>query len=229
VLELVSNKVAIHPRKQYILDVYGRDPDTLDEVAECVIAVINNCDNSDSWSKNKKKEVKKVKVLGFSWNINYGAVSNSHSAPLDGKENWGNRDKSLPTSYPGWSGRVWVRYEAPYPSFGNDPFNKTLTHTGSGGFGGYNGPWEDIATARFRRYGHTHPKDAFPEPQILSWDYRFYNSDWPGLDESVRQQRVYDTLAGHPTIMNHKFLWQDPETMVKDAEFLAYCATHPKY
>jgi hypothetical protein len=230
VLELLSNKVAVHPRKQYILDVYGCEPETLDEVAKCVIAVINNCDSGDRYERKSKIEgVKKLKVLGFSWDITYGEASNSHSAPLNGKTNWSGRDKTAPRYYPGWNGRVWIRYDGYSSNAGSEPFERTLTHVGTGGGGGYNGPWEALAVARWKRYGHTDPKDSFPAPQIYSWDYRFYLSDWPMLEDSIRQQRVYDKLAGKPTDMRHKFQWEDTATMIKDAEFLAYCATHPKY
>lgn len=215
VLELVSNKVKVHPRKQYILDVYGREPETLGELADCVIAVITEYKDSKQ----------KVEAVGFSWDVTYREVMNTHSAPLCGIINWGRKEG--PLSYPGWSGRVWIRYKGPCPSFGSDPFVNTLTYTGTGGLGSYKGPWESVATARWNRYGSSNKKDIFPEPEIYSWDYRFYSSDWPGLEDGIRQQMVYDKLAGTYTKMQHKFRWEDSETKIKDAEFLAYCAANP--
>lgn len=171
---------------------------TLNDVAEHVIDIIN---------RNLKSEG--AAVAGFAWDVRHGDVSNSHDCPIDGVTNWG-RKANKPTSYPGWNGRVWIRYSKPIKSFGSEPFRNTLTYTGTGGWGSYNGPWAAVSTARYKN------KDAYPEPQIYSWDYRFFDSDFPGLETG----RAFDRIRG-ATIDQHSFRWDNAELAVSDSEFLA--------
>jgi len=191
-----------HPRKKHILNVYGREPRGLDDLARCVIAVINH----------------RRPVVGFAWQISKSAkVSNSHSAPLDGVHNW-SRKPELPMGYPGWQGRVWIRYAAPDRGFGSDAFHETLTDTGTGGFGSYDGPWTGISKVRWETYGYkTRGKNVYPEPQIYSWGYRFYDSDWPDL----YKDDLFDIIANKPKVNTHKFLWNDPKVEQSDTEFIS--------
>ena len=118
--------------KKDILKVYGREPTTLDELAECVIKVID----------------RQTPVAGFVWHIRHDtSVSNTHDCPIDGVTNWGGRDQNRPFGYPGWEGRVWIRYKSDKETWGSDPFRATLTHTGAGGWGSYDGPWQKISRA----------------------------------------------------------------------------------
>ena len=82
--------------KDNILKINGGEPRSLDELVSCVIKVINTV----------------TPVKGFAWDIRKGEVSNSHDCPMDGVTNWSRSDTSLPTSYPGWCGRVWIRYDS---------------------------------------------------------------------------------------------------------------------
>ena len=215
----------MHPRKQEILDIVGKEPETLDELAKCVIAVIESQDNTDRWKK-KTTTPNKFKVVGFKWDITYGDISNSHSSPLSGVQNWGCRDDSGPTSYPGWHGRCWIRYRDYPHSFGSTPFEKTLTHTGSGGGGGYDGPWEEVSSMRYCRYGHKEAKNPYPKIECYSWYYRIYEDDWPELKKRIREDRMWSEIAGtKDPKMHHEFEWYDPETVIKDAEFIAECLT----
>lgn len=207
------------PIKQNILKVYGRDPETLEELARCVITMIE--------SQRNGSPQRKYKVLGFAWDITHSdMVSNSHSSPEGYRQNWG-RDDTLPKGYPGWNGRVWIRYSEECRSFGSDPFTKTLTHPGTGGAGSYDGPWRQVAHARFKRYCNYRrmPSSAYPEPKIYSWDYRFYELDWPKLALWVEKQKMWSELSGQPWQKQHKFEWTDPETLIADSAFIAECAT----
>ena len=207
------------PRKKRVLDAYGREPENLDELAQAIIKTIDT--TNSGWYDSKEL----CKVVGFSWNISYGAASNLHSAPMNGKQNWSRRDKNLPTSYPGWTGRVWIRYSDRLHSGSSRAFGNTLTYPGTGGGGGYDGPWESISNARWRRYGRRSVKDFYPEIDCYSWDYRFYLSDWPALQNEIKKQQVYNKLAGiidsNPM---HRFLWEDTEVKIADAAFMAECA-----
>jgi hypothetical protein len=213
------------PIKENILKVYGREPKSLDELAQCVIEVINSQVNLDSWYNPKKhapREFKNHKVVSFAWEIaRKELVSNSHSAPEGYPENWSSKP-DIPKGYPGWYGRVWIRYEEePYSFASSGTFEQTLTHTGTGGAGGYSGPSEAIGSARFQRYGHTDPKGSYPRINCYSWDYRFYDLDWPEIAKAYEKSEIIYHLGGPLPKMKHYFNWTDPETEHRDNEFLA--------
>lgn len=208
-------------RKQYVLDTYGQEPSTLDQLAECVIAVIESQKN---WGHNNCKPASRYQVAGFAWNISFGMVSNSHSCPVDGVTNWGRREPNTPVAYYGWNGRVWIRYKSAARGFGHDPFSATLTHTGTGGGGSYSGPFSAISLARFRRYGHMPPQNAYPEVHCYSWDYRIFLDDWPGLKDHIEKEKIIAALSGVSYRPRpHKFNWIDPATAEADEAFIKEC------
>lgn len=205
-------------RKQRVLQAYGHEPKTMDELAWAVIKTIESVRTDQYNGQNL------CKVVGFAWNMGYGDVRNSHSAPMNGKQNWSARDKDIPTSYPGWNGRVWIRYKDRNTSGSSEAFRSTLTYPGTGGGGAYGGIWETLCTERWNRYKFSAEKDAYPEVKCFSWDYRIYESDWPLLQEDMEKQRMFDKLAGNVFSHNHNFRWEDPETKMADQAFLAECA-----
>ena len=212
-------------RKDRILALWGRDPRDLDDLGHCAIAVLNAQPNVDRF-KNVKTN-KKVKVVGLKWDIQHHTqVSNSHDCPINGFTNWSTRDASKPTGYPGWRGRVWVRYAEPIHSFGSNPWEETLLHTGTGGFGSYEGPWRLLHGQWYNAHRRNLSKPAeerISEPQIYSWDFRFFDEDWPELAE-VRQIGPDTTWAllndQRPPAPTHVFEWHDPKTQDADREFL---------
>lgn len=92
-------------------------------------------------------------------------VSNSHSCPKNGVENWCARDKSLPTGYPGYrlsiSGSLLRdgKHNSSYPMY--DFFKMIGLYAGTGGGGN---------------------KD-------FHWDGQLFLADWPGLgqDEVIKR------------------------------------------
>jgi len=213
--------------KDNLLNVYVREPRTLDDLAHCVIAVINSQTNRDSWSRKKKvTEDRPHRVLGFAWDIRWSpSVSNSHSSPEGYPQNWGRNKPGVPEGYPGYQGRVWIRYADEPRSWGSSPFEATLTHTGTGGSGSYRGPFEAVASARYHRYGHQRIKGAYPEINCYSWDYRIFDYDFPGIVEAREKHEVWDRLANTNPSCGHTFEWHDTDTQIADAEFLAESAT----
>jgi hypothetical protein len=116
------------------------------------------------------------------------SVSNSHSRPHNGVENWGGRVKDAPRGYPGWTGRVeWLvawpqEFDGIY--LGGDLFSRgsfrsgrQRAHTGTGGGGGM-------------FYSKKHECDV----QKFSYDFRIYAADWPGMDRFREKQRMWDIL-----------------------------------
>jgi hypothetical protein len=189
--------MTVHPRKQKILDIFGKEPESLDELGQCVIQVANTY--KPYYYTDKPIQ---TKVLGLKWEIRRGDVSNSHSCPLNGHTNWSNRNKELPSSYRGWSGRVWLRVNSSRCATALDG---TLTYTGTGGYGAYNGPWCLLS--------------RMTNANIYSWDYRFFEDDWPLIKEQYEMQQTFDILKdGKVQPQSHIFLWEDPEIVESDRE-----------
>jgi len=215
-LSLPSQNVTLsHWSKiQSLVDQFG-EPTTLDELATTVIKLINY-----------KLELDNNRVIGFSWNIHYNqSVSNSHSHPVFGVGNW-SRDSTKPVGYPGYQGRVWIRYEKSPKCIGSDYFILSKTHPGSGGSGYYNGPWTKICEKYYRKYGHKSTVE-YPSPITYSWDYQIYLEDWILLDECLKKEREQATILGalkgsriDSKYRSHLFLWTDPEVAHADEEFI---------
>ena len=195
--------------KDAILERWGHEPDSLDDLARCVIDSINH---------HFSRAAQRTRVVGFVWNIQYNnAVSNTHSSPIMGEKNW-HRNPHIPTGYPGYQGRVWIRYDQPPISFASDAFNSSLTYTGTGGGGSYDGIWSTISRLHYQKYGNQ-TKTPYPRPNVYSWDYRFFASDWPALPDPYREM-LFDILrTNHMLAYNHKFVWEDPGVFNRDRQF----------
>lgn len=104
-------------------------------------------------------------ILKTSYNYN---VSNSHSSPKVGVENWCNRNKDLPSGYPGFAGSIEGTLKRDLENSGRYPSSALLKmigiHTGTGGGG--NIGWR--------------------------YDVKLFIADWPGLGK----QLVVDRLKG---------------------------------
>lgn len=215
--------------KDRIVEKCG-EPATLDELAHTCIKMVETYDNVRQPRDRRRKRLppEYIKVVGFAWEVRYGDVSNSHSCPIDGVENWGNRYAGEPTSYKGWNGRVWIRYSTDVNSFGSDPMRSTLTYTGTGGIGGYSGPWETINSVVY----HARMKDLgieYPTPVCYSWDYRFFASDWPLIAEEYEKKIAWAELSNTAIPdMRHKFEWNDPDVLAADNEFKRLYNLHNK-
>lgn len=131
----------------------------------------------DKQYKGKVIPLPKLILLEFI-NVSFNLkVSNSHSCPLSGVENW-EGDKSKPTGYPGWHGRVRIVIEVPEKSClsvsGSDLFSgrNCCIHTGTGGGGG-----------QYKNMKNT---------SQYQYDVRIYGDDWP----KMMQQVSLDMLKG---------------------------------
>lgn len=204
--------------KQAIIDRYGKEPSTMDELAECVLMTIQH--------KTKKK------CVGFQWEVEYDRkVRNSHSAPQSGVVNW-TADDDKPTRYRGFSGRVWIRYKNDSVRFGSDGLSGTLIYSGTGGFGSYNGPWTRVSSAYHHEVYLVGEKSWFTEPQIYSFDLKIWLDDWPLIrdyfDEFDRmndQRRLMSVLRNNfaphkDEVFRHFFLWEEKKTLENDIKFI---------
>jgi len=216
--------------KKYIQSIVPQEPRTLDELAHVVMAVANAYVYRQL-SRGKLTETPTPPVVGFAWNICWtDHVSNSHSSPEGMSQNWTGRgvDKDgnpIPRGYPGWTGRVWIRYADAPQTFGSEPLNRTLTHSGTGGGGSYSGPWKDICNQHYNRYGHRRGPGMYPRPACYSWDYRIYAQDWPLVAEQIDKERMWAILKNESFFGGHNFEWNDHVVRAADQAFLAECKT----
>lgn len=132
------------------------------------------------WSSNKGKaaefhEYHEVTICDVYWKED---LSNSHSCPRGGVENFDTRadyNKGKPTGYPGWSGRINIKVKPPMSKHKKDPymhdgwgssyFERTTINTGSGGGGG---------GKDFKSY---------------SYDVKLFAADFPVMYEAVRKDQ----------------------------------------
>ena len=199
--------------KADILKLYGREPETLEQLAECVISVINSQYNSGF---GKLKKANKYKVIGFHWIIN--SCISIHRSQRSPDELLVNEESDSS----GWTGRVWIRYAEECNGFGSDPFKHTRTYPGTGGFGSYNGPWADISTAHWQAINDEKTLGQYPQPVCYSWDYRIYNADWPAIAAWVECEKICAKLKGENWGYSHQFMWDDKETLDADKEFMSF-------
>lgn len=147
-------------------------------------------------------------VAGLAWDLRYSErVSNSHAAPRGKPLNWeGSPD--LPRGYPGFEGRVWILFYQPLgrPLRASDLLSRFYMRTGTGGFGGYSGPWSQLYGAWYRalyemgQAGRGDFARKYPEPQVYSWGARAFSDDWAGvhrdLVEPEQRRMIKRRLAG---------------------------------
>ena len=108
-------------------------------------------------------------------------VSNSHSCPRGGVQNWAARDADKPTGYPGWTGRIIIKvkpgtYKYKGKSymrdgFGNGYFADTPIKTGSGGGGEGDGCKE------------------------YAYDLKLFASDFPTWSENIMKAKVWAAIS----------------------------------
>jgi hypothetical protein len=97
-------------------------------------------------------------------------VSNTHSCPDNGKQNFDGKLPGVPTGYPGWTGYIKGSLSRNKKHCGQYPYSELLNlvgiKTGSGGGGNEN--W--------------------------GYDFRLWLADWPGLKEEVRAMEEREIL-----------------------------------
>jgi hypothetical protein len=187
------------------------------------------------------------KVVGLSLKVRFNEfISNSHSAPKGYETNFGGRriDKNgdpVPSFYPGWSGRAWIRF-AKHPDFFkvSSMCSGAGLHMGTGGGGAYSGPWEKISNAHYQNFGHTETANY---PHCYGYDAKIFLNDllsYPEIStleaakeaafEEHQKMLVWNTLKGSSTplflfkIPDLDFLWEDTDTKKADEQFISqYC------
>jgi len=133
-------------------------PTSLDDMGYFIVKVLN-----------KKLSMRSIKnkVLHLSWVLEHSKeISCTHASPVGKPMNfYSNPD--LPTSYPGWEGRIWMVFEKEPRHMGFDGLNGTHMHTGTGGYGNYNNP----------NFKSIHPGKEYP----VSYSLRIFEDDWAAM------------------------------------------------
>lgn len=207
----------MHMKQFRVFETYGKEPETLSEVAEAMIAVVRQL----------------LPLAGFSWSIHYDdRVPTTHSAPLNGERNWGGLGSGPRHLYPGFSGRIWLRFKEEPKAFSvSEALESALGHTGTGGSGSYSGPWEDLENKRYELYGMSSKFNLF----IYSYDFRFYLSDFPLFERQTHddikefelnedKKQAWAKLSGERFVRekygaNLQYLWEDSQIAAEDTEF----------
>lgn len=117
------------------------------------------------------------------------SVSNSHSCPVNGVQNWGGRVPGAPHGYPGWCGQIewlveWPReFDSVY--LGSDLFSRGTfqsgrqrAHTGTGSGAG----------------GHMN-REFNTWCQRPQYDFRIYAADWPGMARYYEKRKMWNTIS----------------------------------
>jgi hypothetical protein len=182
---------------------------------------------------------KTTKVVGLAWELTWcNRISNSHSAPHGYLTNWGGKDKDkngdpAPNGYPGFSGRIWIRYDTAPDSYRGPSANELLrrvhVHPGTGGGGSYDGIWSNIGTAVYRHNvaARQNRKKTVKEVHCYSWDCKIFDYDFPDVALAVKlaheQECMWATLNNVPLPKApvHKFTWTDSTTLAGDEAFIA--------
>lgn len=149
-------------------------------MGQCVVANINYHASIDRVP---------FKLTGLKWKISYNhKIAITHSAPLGVNNNFV-MDPKYPRYYAGFQGRIWLRYDK-QPSFGSwHIFDNTVTYTGTGGAGNYDGP--------FKRSETEYP---------CSYYYNFYLLDWPMI---FSNEIFMANLMNEEFNMDHEFYWDE--------------------
>ena len=168
--------------------IYGDEPTTFEELAKSLIELCS-----------ARISEQNIVLTGLAWDIvRDKSVSNSHSAPEGYPTNFCGV-KTLPLGYPGWCGRIWLRFSDSPNGFISDLLSDTLFYIGSGGHGSYNAPWTLI-----------NPASKQSRLATYSYDFRMYDLDWPLLADTFSQYEVLSRLSDTPNHMNHNFFkWED--------------------
>lgn len=160
--------------------------------------------------------------LTLAW---YDRVSNGRSAPVGKPTNFSGRSH-LPISYPGWSGRAWIRYNKNCSDGwgGSDPIRGTGLHTGTGGFGTYDGPWSPLIRSIFdARLIETISLKQYNDLEQIcySWDCRVFADDFPEILDLFETDRLFDTIAkGNSVQRQYSYCWNDPDTVAADKQLI---------
>jgi len=136
--------------------------------------------------KSDAKAATAHKLVAVSIDVRWSdEVSNSHSCPRNGVQNFNPRDDGSmgkPTSYPGWTGRIKFKVDAgatshktprPLMGYGSDYFGNTPINTGSGGSG---------------------------DGSSSAYDVKLFAADFPGMVRAREQAQVWSVLSNQDVI-----------------------------
>ena len=163
------------------------------DVSNAIDAIFNKIINGYNTT------LKHREVVGFRYAGQYmRRVGCTHAAPRGKPTNFFSSD-NLPTYYPGINGRVWFKILLKSNEYESDfqLERHTLLHTGTGGSGGYDGPWtlDDLQKDEHRSSYHAKVfLDDFPEMQSLE-------DEWIRTLGLLKKNIMCDRLVGKKSVL----------------------------
>ena len=189
--------------------------------------VINNIGNEIIVRTNKNLEKYNNKLIGLVFEVRYSKiVGNTHSCPINGVTNWALREEGKPTGYPGFHGRVWLRFMNNQGSFGSNVLYKTGLNTGTGGGGSYDGIWKQLITASYKLSkvtNETNETELRNKYNLFcySYDCKIFLDDFSGMQHLFNKLITFDAIAGtNKTIQQLRFEWEDKIHTSKDEQLV---------
>lgn len=172
---------------QHLLDIYGKEPATLDELGDAVVAVANTFLSSTT---------DPGRIVGLEWYIQYFDPTNPdrHRPSLD-------RDRFIHTDISWinrqcWQGTIWIRYSGYVTNLLN-AFDNTSTYvskTETPYTPDYSGPdW----FYRYKNFIYVLLDGAETKCSLMStvWHYMIYVEDWPLLQKKVLEEKTWHILG----------------------------------
>lgn len=194
--------------KNRLVETFGREPESLNDIAHAMIAVINQQSNG------RKNVSANFKVLGLKWNLKRGLliVNRDHT--------WGGRYLEK-DNIQSWSGDVWIRYDTTVKSSSSDPLKAALLYKtvdiNSGSTPNQNNPWLKEVKA-YRQVSKLHGNFiSVKEPVCYGFKCLFFEEDFPNIANEISKQDMWNILNDIKTKeYTHEFSWSDPETRERD-------------
>jgi hypothetical protein len=173
------------------------DVTSIDEMCEFIRSTTaNNCYNSI-------RDGRRLLLTGLALSMQWSdRVSNSHSCPINGTTNW-DCDDTLPTGYPGFNGRIALRFDRSPTGFSTDVLHGSCAHGGSGGWRPSVKVWKDVS----RR-----ATDANLPGHYTEYELRIYVEDFPKLARHMEQLKTMHLLQfpDKPFLLLRDYVWIDP-------------------
>lgn len=157
---------------------------------------------------NNTKLGKENPLIGLALDLHYSAsVSNTHCRPKNGVTNWAGLELDengnlRPTGYPGFAGRIWFRIEKP-SSHESMVMASLGMHTGTGGFGSYEGEWKGVSRLAYELYVQKKLKYN-AQPNVYSYDVKIFKDDIPEIMEQIYKLELFRTIKDNSSSLAYK-------------------------
>ena len=124
-----------------------------------------------------EEDIQFPKIIKITINTRYKQVSNSHSCPVGGVQNF-MRESDKPTFYMGWDGRIVLKYSDPHIRYDGKKYDVRMT---------------DMLDATVLNFGSGGGGSG-----AYSYDLRIFEADFPNMKHEKEKLICWNYLGGHP-------------------------------